>query len=157
MLRTCLLSIGIEIYSADRGLVLFFVSTRKTRSSAALGYPPLKVRYEGATNSAALPIRTKDERMQLPRVSAVVADASDPSDGIPVFIKSDAAQAIGAKRFSNLGNGCYEVRKSSRSRDLEAINQQPCDLPNDGILLSGEVRDFDFHFLFPRAQAASRD
>ena len=59
-------------------------------------------------------------------MSAVVPDTSDPSHGIPVFIKSNAAQAIAVERFSDLRNSCCDVKKRSRCRILEAIHQEPC-------------------------------
>jgi hypothetical protein len=53
--------VRIQIYSAERILVLLIIGTEKNRSSAALDHAPFEVGYERATDSMPLSIGSYDQ------------------------------------------------------------------------------------------------
>jgi hypothetical protein len=78
-------------------LALLVVSAQIDSTSPKRDDALLQVAYQCATDSAPLMVEFDDERMKLPRVSAVVFDTANPADRHALVIERDAADAIGCK------------------------------------------------------------
>jgi len=76
---------------------LLVVSAEIDSTSAKCDDALLQVTYQCATDSASLLVDLDDQRMKLPRVSAVVFDAANPADRPAPVVDRDAADAIGCE------------------------------------------------------------
>src|SRR5260370_34020245 len=86
--------VRIQIEVTKRGLAVLVVGAEKNRCRAALDNALLEIHDERATDAASLQVGPDDQRVKLPRVSAVMPDTTYPSERSALVGDGDAAHAI---------------------------------------------------------------
>src|SRR5260370_18180681 len=86
--------VRIQIDVTKRGLAVLVVGAEKNRCRAALDNALLEIHDERATDAASLQVGPDDQRVKLPRGSAVMTDTTYPSHPSALVVHAEPANWI---------------------------------------------------------------
>ncbi len=86
--------VRIKVNPAEAGTIFVVVGAQVDGHPATFAHQPLQVEDQRPPNAPALVLRVNDQRVKLPGVTVVFANAADPTQNHPLRVNGNAADPV---------------------------------------------------------------